>query len=293
VKSNPPQVPPKPKTSNDDDFTGTEALDMSLIEESRMIKIIQKREKEQRLKPGTLVVGRAVYDSDESGDLSFGIGEEMQILRPLEDLGWYYAKKLDKSGRSGSIPITHVRLVYDTDDDDEDKVYDKPPNPGHDRMYDDINDFISESGWFTFSGFALGKEALLRRLAQKSFMEYKEFMEVKEAVYVFKFKEDEKTFVGKADVLNEELSKHFTCFGKRREEIREIDDELCHHTSECDWSLKVYVIRPPDKLEVEWAKRVVTCNSLMSADEPGGLNEVLVFSNWDNWKVFSEWFFPS
>jgi hypothetical protein len=32
VKSNPPQVPPKPKTSNDDDFTGTEALDMSLIE---------------------------------------------------------------------------------------------------------------------------------------------------------------------------------------------------------------------------------------------------------------------
>ena len=38
-------------------------------------------------------------------------------------------------------------------------------------------------------------------------------------------------FVGKAEVLHEELMKHFDCFGKMRKEIREIDDELCHTTS--------------------------------------------------------------
>ena len=156
-----------------------------------------------------------------------------------------------------------------------------------------MSEFISESGWFTFSGYALGREALLHRLAQKCFMEFDEFMSAKESIYILTFGEDEKVFVGKADVLHEELAKHFTCFGKKREEIREIDDELCHHSQECQWSLKTFPIKPPSNLEVEWAKKVMTCNSLMSAEDSRGLNEVLTLTSWDNWEEFRSWFFPS
>ena len=44
--------------------------------------------------------------------------------------------------------------------------------------------------------------------------------------------------VGKAEVLHEELMKHFDCFGKTRKEIREIDDELCHHTTSTGWEVR-------------------------------------------------------
>ena len=44
--------------------------------------------------------------------------------------------------------------------------------------------------------------------------------------------------VGKAEVLHEELVKHFDCFGKMRKEIREIDDELCHHTTSTEWEVR-------------------------------------------------------
>ena len=39
----------------------------------------------------------------------------LYTLYSAQDLGWYFAKKLDKSGKAGAIPITHVRLVYDSD----------------------------------------------------------------------------------------------------------------------------------------------------------------------------------
>lgn len=271
--------------------TSTTPFDIDMIEEAKLIRAIQEREKAQRLKAGTLVVGRAKYMAVDHTDLSFDIGEEMQILRPMPDLGWYFAKKLDKSGKAGAIPITHVRLVYDSDNEDE-SIYNFPKNPGHDRLYDDINQFISESGWFTFSGFAPGKVALLHVLARKAFMEYGEFMQIKEAVYVLMFGQDEKVFVGKALVLHEELSHHFTCFGKKRQEIREIDDELCHHTGECQWSLKVFPVAPPLSLEVEWAKKVVEKGSLMSVNDTHGVNEQLTFTSFDSWKQFSDWFFP-
>ena len=45
-------------------------------------------------------------------------------------------------------------------------------------------------------------------------------------------------FVGKATVLHEEIMKHFECFGMKRKEIREIDDELCHHTDSAGWEVK-------------------------------------------------------
>ena len=158
--------------------------------------------------------------------------------------------------------------------------------------YADINQFIGESGWFTFSGFAPGKVALLHVLARKAFMEYGEFMQIKEAVYILTFGQDEKVFVGKAMVLHEELAHHFTCFGKKREEIREIDDDLCHHTQECEWSLKVLPVSNPANLEVEWSKKVVEKTSLVSAYDTRGLNEQLTFTSFDSWKEFSDWFFP-
>ena len=50
-------------------------------------------------------------------------------------------------------------------------------------------------------------------------------------------------FVGKASVLHIELCKHFDNFGKKREEIREIDDELCHHTDASGWEITVWPLQ--------------------------------------------------
>ena len=44
-------------------------------------------------------------------------------------------------------------------------------------------------------------------------------------------------FVGKAEVLYKELMKHFDCYGQKRQEIREIDNELCHHTNSQGWTV--------------------------------------------------------
>ena len=81
----------------------------------------------------------------------------------------------------------------------------------------DINHFISESGWFTFPGMALGKNALFNVLARMSFTEYEDFMKIQESVYIFTYGNDEKVFVGKSQVLHEELEKHFSCFLVARE----------------------------------------------------------------------------
>lgn len=43
--------------------------------------------------------------------------------------------------------------------------------------------------------------------------------------------------MGKAEVLHEEIMQHFECFGKKREEISEVDDELCHHTAAAGWEV--------------------------------------------------------
>ena len=45
-------------------------------------------------------------------------------------------------------------------------------------------------------------------------------------------------FVGKTDNLTEELTKHFESFGQKRHLIREIDDELCHHTDSSGWNVR-------------------------------------------------------
>lgn len=56
----------------------------------------------------------------------------------------------------------------------------------------DTNEFISHSGWFTYPGFALGKEAQLHVLARKANKSYDEFMKMEKAVYVFTYKQQEK-----------------------------------------------------------------------------------------------------
>lgn len=52
-------------------------------------------------------------------------------------------------------------------------------------------------------------------------------------------------FVGKANVLHVELCKHFENFGQKRDEIREIDDELCHHTDAAGWDITVWPLQVP------------------------------------------------
>ena len=54
--------------------------------------------------------------------------------------------------------------------------------------FTDRNDFITRSGWFSFSGLALGKEAQLNVLARKAKMNYKDFMAITKAVYMFSYR---------------------------------------------------------------------------------------------------------
>ncbi len=48
-------------------------------------------------------------------------------------------------------------------------------------------------------------------------------------------------FVGKADVLHEELMSHFEHFGKHLKDIREVDNELCHHTYAAGWKVMIII----------------------------------------------------
>lgn len=49
-------------------------------------------------------------------------------------------------------------------------------------------------------------------------------------------------YIGKANILHVDLSKHFDCFGKSKRDIKEIDDELCHHTEMSGWEITVWVL---------------------------------------------------
>ena len=55
-----------------------------------------------------------------------------------------------------------------------------------------MNDFISQSGWFSFPGMPHSKEALHRVLAKKCKMSYIDFMVCKEAVYKLDYTNGEK-----------------------------------------------------------------------------------------------------
>jgi len=100
-------------------------------------------------------------------------------------------------------------------------------------------------------------------------------------------------FTGKADVLHCTLAEHFECFGKPKASIREIDDELCHHTDAWDWHLEICPVDDCDNLEVEWAKKVCVKGSLQSLDNDIGLNKSIKFTHKDNWVKFKSWLNPN
>ena len=56
----------------------------------------------------------------------------------------------------------------------------------------DINEFISQSGWFSYPGLAHGKQALLHVLAKKMRLSYEVFMAVKNAIYKLVYHQGEK-----------------------------------------------------------------------------------------------------
>lgn len=49
-------------------------------------------------------------------------------------------------------------------------------------------------------------------------------------------------FIDKAEVLHVGLASHFDQFGQQSHMMREIDQELCHHTGMAGWDLKVWPI---------------------------------------------------
>ena len=59
----------------------------------------------------------------------------------------------------------------------------------------DADEFISQSGWFSFPGLPHCKEALYHVLAKKCKMSYEDFMACKEAVYYFDYINGEKVII--------------------------------------------------------------------------------------------------
>ena len=99
-------------------------------------------------------------------------------------------------------------------------------------------------------------------------------------------------FVGTANVLSDVLCKHFECFGKSRGEIREIDDELCHHTDSSGWEFTVWELQTQD-LEVETAKKVIEQEALFSKESQKGLTEKLSITSMAAFDKLWEWFSPN
>ena len=98
-------------------------------------------------------------------------------------------------------------------------------------------------------------------------------------------------YVGSANTLKSDICKHFESFGKKREDITSIDDELCHHTECSMWEIIILQIQSHD-LEFECAKKVIELNSLTSKDRQKGLNEQLRFTSMQSFDRLWEWFCP-
>ena len=60
----------------------------------------------------------------------------------------------------------------------------------------DVNEFINQSGWFSYPGMPHSKEALHHVLAKKCRMGYDKFLECKAAVYMFDYTNGEKVRQG-------------------------------------------------------------------------------------------------
>ena len=66
------------------------------------------------------------------------------------------------------------------------------PHPTYLAVAADVNDFLGQSGWFSYQDLPQSKEALHRVLARLARMPYDHFMSCKEAVYKFDYRNGEK-----------------------------------------------------------------------------------------------------
>eukprot|EP00731_Ephydatia_muelleri_P030672 Em0022g186a len=307
-------------------WSGTDFLEVQGTVDEDLLRA-QRREAERRHPPGTLVIATSQFVAQSNEDMSFDIYEEMTLLKPMEScilpLGeglvvhpstgggasrasfcWgrgylggstrpvlVLGTESSAPSEMGVIPITHVKLVDMSDDEDDDGNYKVPKAHTQDRLYESREEFIQASGWYSYIGLPPTKEALLHVLAKKINLPYEDFMITTQAVYMLHYLDHEKVYVGKAEVLHKELSLHFDCFGKPRGQIRGIDDELCHHTDAAGWSIMVWPLLEDQVLEVEWNKKIIEQGSLQSSEEVG-MNE-LEFTSMDNWDKFGKWFWPN
>ena len=100
-------------------WSGTDFLEVQATVDEDLLQA-QRREVVRRYPPGTQVIATAQFIAQNNEDMPFHIYEEMTLLKPMEDLCWYYAQKSSAPSEMGIIPITHVKLVYVSDDEDDD-----------------------------------------------------------------------------------------------------------------------------------------------------------------------------
>ena len=98
-------------------------------------------------------------------------------------------------------------------------------------------------------------------------------------------------YVGHARILKDDICKHFENFGKKRDVISNVDDEICHHTECAEWDISVWPFHTTD-LEYECAKKVIELNTLVSKDSQKGLTEKLCFTTMQSFYKLWEWFSP-
>ena len=99
-------------------------------------------------------------------------------------------------------------------------------------------------------------------------------------------------YVGSAKVLKDDICKHFESFGKKREHIANVDDELCHHTECSEWEITIWPPQTTD-LEFECAKKVIELNAMTSTEIQSGLTDVLCFTSMGSFDKLWEWFSPN
>ena len=59
----------------------------------------------------------------------------------------------------------------------------------------DINDFVSQSGWFSHPGLTHGKAALEHVVAKKAGLSYETFAAMQSAVYLLNYRQGEKVYI--------------------------------------------------------------------------------------------------
>ncbi|XP_062510015.1 uncharacterized protein LOC134186111 [Corticium candelabrum] len=247
---------------------------------------------------GTEVVARANCDTGRPIDgletLKFEKGDRMIIINPIEsNPGWYRARLMSSSGKPCKLQegVVHGNILEATyeayqkvfSSTKKPKAEDNEPQP----LYDSFEEFQQYSMWFTFRGCENGSlDALYHRLASMARMEYDEFMQTKQAIYIMRQKVSDECYVGGARILHKELGGHFLTWDKTHKS--RFDEECYEVPGFVDWQLEVTPLSPTQNLNVERAKKILSNNAL----KPDGLNEEMVFDNNEEWTEFITWLLP-